>query len=154
MELSSILSVILGYVGARIFGAMFAAWLIQKFAWTEAVCAVVAYALLFVGIAIVIDIAARLISKLFKAIKLGWINRIFGALFGIIKWGIIMLFIVLCLHRLDDNFHFLQEDLKRQSALYSAATPLSEKMWTRVKQQVASLIEQRNDTNPSKNEQN
>lgn len=153
IELSAILSLIFGYIGARFLGAMFSAWLLQQFTWPEAVCSVVAYVLLFVGITIVINIIARLLSKLFKAVNLGWVNRLFGALFGIIKWGLIMLCIVLCLHRLDDNFHFLQEDLKRQSVVYSAATPLSERMWSKIKQQVTSFRQQRNDSISSKNEQ-
>lgn len=153
VEISAILSLLFGYIGARFLGAMFAAWLMHQFTWPEAVCSVIAYVLLFLGISIVVNIIARLLSKLFKAVNLGWVNRIFGALFGIIKWGLIMLCIVLCLHRLDYHFHFLQEDLKRQSVVYSAATPLAEKMWSKMKQQVTTFMEQRNDSIPSKNEQ-
>ena len=153
IELTNLISIIAGVVCARLLSAPVAAWIAQQFTWPEAVCSVVAYVLLFVGITIVINIIARLLSKLFKAVNLGWVNRLFGALFGIIKWGLIMLCIVLCLHRLDDNFHFLQEDLKRQSVVYSAATPLSERMWGKIKQQVTSFRQQRNDSISLKNEQ-
>ena len=153
IELSAILSLLFGYIGARFIGPLFAAWIIQQFTWPEAVCTIIAYSLLFIGISVVVNLIARLITKLFKVVNLGWVNRIFGGLFGIIKWGLIMLCIVLCLHRLDDNFHFLQPELKRQSVVYSAATPLSEKMWEKVKQQVADFRQPINNTNSSKNEQ-
>ena len=48
-----------------------------------------------------------------------------------------MLAVVLCLHRLDMQFHFLQEELKQQSIIYVQATPISEQLWDKVQEQVA-----------------
>lgn len=138
MEITSIVAVILGYVGSRLWGAMFAAWLMQQFSWPESVCAVVAYALLFIGISLVLHIVARLLSKFFQKISLGWLNRLLGGLFGILKWAIIVLALVLCVHRLDEQFHFIKEDLKQQSIIYTHTTPIAEKMWDNAKQQIAS----------------
>lgn len=136
VELTAIVAIILGFVGTRIWGAAFAIWISKQFAWPEAVCSVVAYALLFLGITLFLNLVAKLISRLFKAVNLGWLNRLFGAIFGVTKWAAIVLFIVLCVHRLDDQFHFFREDLKQQSTIYNYTTPLSEKLWKAVKEQV------------------
>ena len=136
VELTAIVAIILGFVGTRICGAAFAIWISKQFAWPEAVCSVVAYALLFLGITLFLNLVAKLISRLFKAVNLGWLNRLFGAIFGVTKWAAIVLFIVLCVHRLDDQFHFFKEDLKQQSTIYNYTTPLSEKLWKAVKEQV------------------
>lgn len=137
VELTAIVAIILGFVGAHLWGANLAVWFTLQFTWPEAVCSVVAYALLFLGITILLNIAAKLLSKLFKAIYLGWLNRLFGALFGLTKWAAIVLFIVLCIHRLDQQFHFFNEELKQQSTIYNQITPLSEKAWTAVKKKTA-----------------
>lgn len=142
VELTAILAIIMGFLGTKLWGAAFAVWLSQQFAWPEAVCSVVAYALLFLGITLLLNIVAKLISKLFKAIYLGWINRLFGAVFGVAKWAIIVLFIVLCVHRLDDQFHFFKPELKQQSSIYTYVTPLSEKAWEKVKEQVSAYSSQ------------
>ena len=68
VELTAILAIIMGFLGTKLWGASFAVWLSQQFAWPEAVCSVVAYALLFLGITLLLNIVAKLISKLFKAI--------------------------------------------------------------------------------------
>jgi membrane protein required for colicin V production len=136
IEIASIVAIVLGYVGSRLWGAVFAAWLIKQFSWPETVCMVVAYALLFISISIILHILARLLSKLFQKVSLGWLNRLLGGVFGVLKWAIIILTLVLCLHRLDEQFQFIQEDLKEQSIIYMQAAPLSEKLWKEVQKQI------------------
>ena len=142
VELTAIVAILFGFIGTKIWGAPFAVWLGNQFAWPEAVCSVVAYALLFLGITLLLNILARLISKLFKAVNLGWLNRLFGAVLGVTKWATIVLFLVLCVHRLDDQFHFFKEELKQQSSIYTFVTPLSEKAWSRVKEEVSAYSDQ------------
>lgn len=145
IELTAILAVVLGFIGAKLWGTPFAIWLIQQFAWPEAICTVVAYALLFLGITISLNLFAKLLSKLFKAVNLSWLNRLGGAVFGVAKWTAIMLLIVLCVHRLDDQFHFFKEDLKQQSIIYTYTTPLSEKAWDTAKDKINGITEQTNE---------
>lgn len=153
-ELTAIAAIVVGMIGTKLWGAAFSAWLIQQFAWPEAVCSVVAYALLFLGITLALNLVARLITKLFKAVQLGWINRILGGLFGTAKWAVIVLVIVLCVHRLDDQFHFFEEELKQQSIVYNYTTPLSEQVWEKAKQEINSFTKTTLDTNSKKDEQN
>ena len=135
VELTAILAVVIGFIGTKLWGGIFSVWLSEQFAWPEAVCVVTAYALLFLGITLLLNILAKLLSKLFKAVNLGWLNRLFGAVFGIAKWGVIMLFVVLCVHRLDQQFHYLKDDLKEQSSIYTLVAPLSEEAWLLLKAQ-------------------
>ena len=136
IEITSIVAIILGIVGSRLWGAMFATWLLHQFAWPESVCVVLAYALLFLGISILLHLLAKLLTKLFKKVSLGWLNRLLGGLFGTLKWGIIVLVMVLCIHQLDKQFNFIQNDLKQESVVYMQAAPLSEQLWVEVKKQM------------------
>lgn len=145
IELTSITAVAIGLICSRLWGAGFALWLAKQFAWPEAVCAVVAYSLLFIGITLVLNIIAKLLSKLFNAIHLGMINRLVGAAFGAGKWAVIVLFVVLCVHRLDDQYHFFDDKLKKDSIVYTYTTPLSEKAWTRAQEQITILSKQLNE---------
>jgi membrane protein required for colicin V production len=152
IEIASIVAIVLGYIGSRLWGAMFAAWLIKQFSWPETVCMVVAYALLFIGISLLLHILARALSKLFQKVSLGWINRLLGGVFGTLKWAIIVLTLVLCVHRLDEQFQFIQPDLKEQSIIYMQAAPLSEKMWAEIKKQVEDrqLLQSQEETKKTK----
>ncbi len=132
-EIIAIAAVILGFIGAKIWGKVFSAWLLTQFTWPQPVCDAVAYALLFLGIAIALNIVGRLLSKLLKAIKLAWVNRLLGATFGVIKWGLIVLAIVFCVNKLDEQFKFLQPELKKQSIIYSEAVKLADQALDYVK---------------------
>ena len=136
IEITSIVAIILGIVGSRLWGAVLATWLLRQFAWPESVCVVLAYVLLFVSISILLHLLAKLLTKLFKKISLGWLNRLLGGVFGTLKWGIIVLVMVLCIHQLDKQFNFIQKDLKQKSVVYMQAAPLSEKMWVEIKKQI------------------
>ena len=128
-EVFSIAAVILGLVGAKMWSAQFASWLLLQFEWPEAVCIVIAYALLFLGIALALNIVAHLLAKLFQKISLGWLNRLAGGIFGIAKWGLVILVIVFGLHRLDTDFQFINKELKDQSIVYTQCTQIAEKIW-------------------------
>ena len=128
-EVIAIAAIILGIVGARLWATMFSAWLLRQFSWPEAVCHVVAYALLFLAIAIVLNIAGRLLSKLLKAIQLGFINRLLGGVFGTLKWLAVVLVAVFCINMLDSYFHFLDNsEVVQTSTLYRPLVQTAEQM--------------------------
>lgn len=54
----------------------------------------VAYALVFIAVLIVWAIVSRLIAKLLKAIGSDWTDRALGALFGILRGGLVVLVLV------------------------------------------------------------
>ena len=125
-EVIAILAVILGFIGAKLWGPPFSAWLMNQFTWPQPVCDAVAYALLFLAIAVALTIAGKLLSKLLKAISLAWVNRLLGATFGLLKWGLIVLAIVFCVNKLDQQFNFIQPELKKQSIIYPEAVKLAD----------------------------
>lgn len=147
IELTNLISIVAGAVCARLLSAPVTIWIAQQFTWPEAVCSVVAYTLLFLTTSILMYLLGKLLTKLFKAVKLGWLNRLLGGLFGLAKYAIIVLFIVLCVDRLDTQFQFLKQDLKEQSVIYKSITPLSEHMWDTVKEQLTDIKSQKNEQN-------
>ena len=106
-EVIAFVVIILGVLGAKLWAPPFSAWLLRQFAWPQGVCDVVAYVLLFLAVAVALAIIARLLTRFLKAIHLGWANRLFGGLFGIAKYGIIVLLVVFVMDRTNQTFHWL-----------------------------------------------
>ena len=136
VEIASIVAIVLGFLGAKYWSGIFASWLVLQFQWDATACSVIAYAVLFAGIALALHIFARMLSKFFQKIALGWLNRLLGGIFGAAKWGIVIMTIVLCLHHLDKQYHFLSDELTQQSVVYNYLTPYAEKAWDEIKIQV------------------
>lgn len=120
-ELVAILAVVLGVVGARLWAPQFRLWILSNFTWPESVASVVAYTLLFLAVAIACNWVGKWLSRLLRAIHLGWLNRLLGGLFGALKWAIIVLVMVFIVSSLDDQFHFLKPEAKSQSVCYRHA---------------------------------
>lgn len=108
-EIIAIVVVIFGVLGAKLWAPQFSKWILSQFAWPQAVCDVVAYVLLFLGIAILLAVIARGLTKFLRAIHLGWANRLFGGIFGLVKYGIIVLIVVFAMDRTNQAFHWLDE---------------------------------------------
>ena len=132
-EIIAIAAVVLGFVGAKLWGQTFSAWIMTQFTWPQPVCDATAYALLFIGISLALNMIGRLISKLLSAISLGWMNKLLGAAFGTAKWALIVLAIVFCVNKLDTQFHFMKAELKSSSLLYNHAVEYADKALDYVK---------------------
>jgi membrane protein required for colicin V production len=70
---------------------------------------VVAYILIFLAIAIVLSILARLLHKFLRAVHLGWANRLLGGMFGLCKYGIIVLIVIFAMDRTNQAYHWLDK---------------------------------------------
>ena len=101
--------VILGVLGARFGAPPFSAWLLKQFAWPQGVCDIVAYTLVFLSVAILLSIIAKLLTKFMRAIHLGWANRLFGGVFGVLKYGILVLIAVFIIDKSNKSFHWLDD---------------------------------------------
>ena len=118
-EVIAIVVVILGVLGSRLWAPPFSVWFLGQFAWPQGVCDVVAYVLLFLAIAIILSILARLMTKFLRAIHMGWANRLFGGIFGLLKYGIIVLIIVFAMDRTNQSFHWLDKaEVVETSVIY------------------------------------
>ena len=121
-EIIAFVVVILGVLGSRFAAPSASKCLLQWFQWPEGVCDIVAYALIFLAIAILLSIAAKLLTRLLRAIHLGWANRLLGGLFGVLKYGIIVLFAVFVMDKTDEAFHWQEnEPVVKTSILYPHA---------------------------------
>ncbi len=108
-EVIAIAVVILGVVGARFAAPPFSEWLLHQFAWPQGVCDVVAYTLIFLAIAILLSILAKGLTRFMRAIHLGWANRLAGGLFGICKYGVLVLIAVFIMDKTNESFHYLDD---------------------------------------------
>ena len=105
-EIIAIVVVVLGVLGAKLWAPACSAWLLTQLAWPQGVCDIVAYTLLFLGIAILLSLLAKLLTRFMRAIHLGWANRLLGALFGVAKYGVIVLFAVFIMEKTNDSLHW------------------------------------------------
>ncbi|CAH1387084.1 CvpA family protein [Candidatus Nitrotoga sp. M5] len=93
-EVLSLLGWVIAYVVARWQADNLAALMPAELG-VDAIKVTVAFALLFVGTLIVSSIVVWMLSKLIKSIGLGWLDGLFGSMFGMLRGTLLVLILVL-----------------------------------------------------------
>ncbi len=122
-SIASFAALLLGIYGAIKFSDVTSRYLIQNFNFNQHYLPIISFAVTFILIVVAVHFVATLIDKLIKAIALGFINRILGAVFGFAKIAFILSIILVIINGLDKNLNFISPKLKETSILYK---PLSD----------------------------
>ena len=121
---ASLAALILGIWGAIRFSNFTYSFLSSHFELKTHYLSLIAFALTFVLIVIIVHLVARLIEKLVEAVALGFLNRIAGLLFGIIKTAFILSVILVIINTIDEKLPIIPEEHKSNSLLYEPLSKL------------------------------
>ncbi len=86
---------------------------------------IISFALIFIAVVIIVNYIGYLSSKLIKIILLGWLDRLLGLFFAILKYSFIISIFIYLLESLDKIYHFLPQKDISESAIYSAISSLT-----------------------------
>ena len=118
ITIASFTALIFGIFGAIKLSGYTAEILSEKFEMNPDNLNLIAFAVTFILIVIATHIVARLTDKLVKAVALGFVNRIAGVLFNLLKTALIISVILVILERINEKVPFVPRSETEKSALY------------------------------------
>ncbi len=93
-EIISLVALIGGFVLAVLYYRVPASWL-AEFSRTESIADLLGFLIIFVGCILIGAIAALVVNRFVKAASLKWIDRLLGAIFGLLRgWAISSILVV------------------------------------------------------------
>jgi len=101
IEVAGLIALILGLFGAFKFSHLLGDLLGNNVDWSPKTIQTVCFILLFLMIIYAVSLLAKLITKTLKLIALGFLNRIAGGLFGLLKWGVILSALILVIEEVN-----------------------------------------------------
>lgn len=122
ISVAGLLALLLGVFGAIRFSDITSSYLIEHFEFNSRHLPVISFAITFIIIVIAVHFTARVVDKLVKAVALGFVNRIAGAAFNVLKIAFILSIVLLLLNKIDDKTGIISKELKEESLFYE---PLS-----------------------------
>lgn len=125
VEVASLIGLIAGVYGAIHFSHIASNYLKMKVSWEERYVTIIAFALTFVLIVIVISLAGKILTKIADFAHLGWINKIGGGVFGALKWALIFSVIIMVFDKLNSSITFVKPEDKAKSILYEPVKNLA-----------------------------
>lgn len=146
VELASLVGLIAGIYGAIHFSYYAVDFLSERVDWSDDTINLVAFAITFLIIVIVISIAGRLLTQIANFAMLGIVNKLLGAVFGVLKTAFILSVIIMFIVALNDRFTFIDKETRETSVLYKNIKPLAPLLLPNILKEVEEYREENEDT--------
>jgi len=124
-EVASLAALILGIWGAIKFSTFTAGKLYDYFDMTGHYVGIIAFLVTFGIIVVIIHFIGILADKIVSAASLGFINRILGIVFGLLKAVLIMSVVFVVLNSIDSRRSFLPNKTIEESKFYNPISDIA-----------------------------
>lgn len=114
----AIISIIAGIWASARFADIVSTWIAQYITASEQVLKVVAFALILIVVFLVLAALGKALEGMFRLVMLGWLNKLLGVVFALLKTGLIVGLAIMAFSSLNDTFKFVQESVLNESVLY------------------------------------
>ena len=121
-------SFIVGIYGAMYFSDIVADWMAGFVEVGKEYLAVIAFIVTFIIFVVLIRIVGRLVSQLVHAISLGFLDKLGGFFFGIIK-GALLTSIIIMIMNIFGLTSLIRKDLRNSSILYTYTESLANMLY-------------------------
>ncbi len=125
-EIISIVSLVIALFLSKRFSNIAEQYLMNQEIISEKYLGVVSFILLFITIVLVINLIGKIIEKVLKTVHLQFINKIAGAVFGGIKFFLIISVMVFFFDRFNGYMEVINPKSIQQSKLYQSSIGVSE----------------------------
>lgn len=134
VELASLVAIIAGIYGAIKFSFYVGDFLEAKINLDPQYINLLAFGITFIAIILGVSLLGKLLTKVAKFAFLGWLNRILGGIFGLLKFAIIASVIIMFIGPLNDSLGMVKKETIESSILYSPIKMLAPAVYPAVKE--------------------
>lgn len=139
VELASLIALIAGLYGAIHFSYIVGEYLSMKMDWSESTMNTISFILTFIIIIILVNLVARLLTKIANFALLGMLNKIAGGIFGVLKIAVILGALLIFFDQSNNQLGFLKQESIEESKLYTPIKEIGSFVFSKVLKEVPSL---------------
>lgn len=114
IEIASLIAILAGVYGSIHFSYFISDYLNLSSPYAP----IISFAITFLLIIIIIFILAKILEKSINLLALGFLNKLAGAFFGLLKIALILSIIILLFNKLNTENTLIKEDTKKESRIY------------------------------------
>lgn len=129
----SIISIVVGIWASARFASIVTAWVSQYITASEQVLKIVAFALILVFVFLVLGLLGKLLESVLKLVMLGWINRLLGVVFSLMKAFLIIGLVIIAFNSLNSSFGIVNPEVISDSVLYGPLKNLADAVFPYIK---------------------
>jgi membrane protein required for colicin V production len=126
VEFASVAALILGIVCAMMFSGYVRNWLTGVVSWRPETIKTIAFVIIFISVVIAVHLIANALEKFVRAIAMGILSRLGGAVFGVIKTAFILSFLMYVIARIEAfDVTIIPKEPKSRSKYYAPIEKLA-----------------------------
>ena len=119
------------------FSTVLGGWLSQYITLEKSILNVISFVLIIIVAAVLLNLAASLITNALKALSLGFLNRLLGLVFAILKVAVILGLLILLFETLNSSLHLVKPEATADAVVYNALKDAAEKVFPILKTFIA-----------------
>lgn len=117
-QVISIAALILGVWASARFTPEVSTWLAQYITVSDQVMKVISFTVILLMSFLVLALIGKFLEATFKLVMLGWLNSLLGAVFSLIKAGLVIGLVIMAFCSLNNTFDFVSEEVLNESVLF------------------------------------
>ena len=134
VELASLIALIAGIFIAIKFSYIIKTLLESKVSWNPKYIEITAFALTFIIVVVAIHLSAKLLTKIVDLAYLGWINRLAGAGFSILKTILALSIVILLFEKINVNNMIAKKEMLDDSIFYNPTKEISAFIYPKIEE--------------------
>lgn len=125
MEVARLIGLIAGVYLAVRFSQELSEYLYLNSELSSDFLPIIAFAIIFVGVVLLVHLFAKAMEGLAKAVALGWANKAAGAFFGIFRMAFLLSVVLMMLQRFELLNEFERGETAKNSFLYAPVSQIA-----------------------------
>lgn len=135
-QVIAIISIISGVWMSARFTNVVCTWLSQWISGSEQILKVVAFTLILVAVFLVLAALGKALEGIIRLVMLGWLNKLLGVVFSLLKCLLILGLIVLAFNSLNSTIQLVKPEYLADSILYGPIRDLANSVFPYVKEMI------------------
>ncbi|MDR0989581.1 MAG: CvpA family protein [Prevotellaceae bacterium] len=118
-QFAALLGLVGGLLVARALYAPLARKIGPSLTDSMTVAQVLSFIAIWIAVPLLCWVVAALFTRMIEIIRLGWLNRLLGALLGMVKYVLLLSLLICVLEYIDSDSTLIKPSAKRESVLYA-----------------------------------
>ena len=138
-QVISIVSIIVGIWASAQFADMTTSWISQYITASEPVLKIVAFAIILVVVFLVLGLLGRLLESILNFAFLGWVNKLLGTTFSLLKALLILGLVALTYNSACITYGFTKPEIFETSVLYQFISGMADTVFPYIKNMLTAI---------------
>lgn len=141
VELATVVALGLGIWAALKFSELLSSFAKDHFGWNSKYLPVIAFCVILLGVLVLVYFIARMLTRAVKAASLGWLNKLAGATFGVMKFALLLSILFFVADAVEKSYPFISLEAKNGSLLYGPVSKIAPVLVPGLKESKITLLQ-------------